>query len=120
MGHVCFLQAARSLGDVLVVGLNSDDSVRQLKGANRPIVPLAERAALLAELRSVDHIVVFDDLLPTALLEQLKPNIHCKAADYTLDTMPEAEVVQQNGGRVEILTLVDGYSTTRLIERICG
>ena len=117
-GHVHFLGEARALGDVLVVGLNSDASVRRLKGPGHPIVPEADRAAMLAALRPVDHVVVFDDLLPNDLLALIQPDVHCKAADYTPDALPEAEVVRRYGGEVRILPLAEGYSTSQLIERV--
>jgi rfaE bifunctional protein nucleotidyltransferase chain/domain len=103
---------------VLVVGLNSDASVRRLKGAGRPLLPQDERAELLAALRSVDHVVIFDDLTPSQLLALLRPDVHCKAGDYTIEGLPEAEVVRRHGGEVRILALAPGYSTSRLIERI--
>ena len=117
-GHVRFLIEARTLGDVLVVGLNSDASVRRLKGPGRPIVPETERAAMLAALRPVDHVVVFDDLLPNDLLALIRPDVHCKAADYTADALPEAEVVRNYGGEVRILPLSGDHSTSQLIERV--
>ncbi|GIV76549.1 MAG: hypothetical protein KatS3mg050_0943 [Litorilinea sp.] len=117
-GHVRFLSQARALGDVLVVGLNSDASVRRLKGPGHPIMSEANRAAMLAALRPVDHVVVFDDLLPNDWLALVRPDVHCKAADYTPDALPEAKVVCRYGGEVRILPLTEGYSTSRLIERV--
>ncbi len=120
-GHVRSLHAASGLGDVLVVGLNSDDSVRRLKGAGRPLLPAAERAELLAALECVDHVLVFDDLEPTALLAQLKPDVHCKGADYAPPhgkPIPERAVVEAYGGRVVFLPLLQGISTSELIRRI--
>ena len=118
VGHVRFLSEARALGDVLVVGLNSDASVRRLKGSGYPIVSEEARATMLAALRPVDHVVVFAELLPNDLLALLQPDVHCKAADYTADALPEAEVVRRHGGEVHILPLTEGYSTSRLIERV--
>lgn len=117
-GHIHFLSAAKALGDVLVVGLNSDLSVRHLKGIHRPIVQEADRATLLAALRPVDHVVVFDDNLPNEFLSFVRPNFHCKGGDYSTDDLPEAEVVWRYGGEVRILPLCSGYSTSNLIERI--
>ncbi len=117
-GHVRFLQEARSLGDVLIVALNSDTSVRRLKGAERPIIPEIDRATMLALLRSVDHVVIFDDLLPNNLLALLQPDFHCKAADYTPDVLPEAEVIHYYGGEIRILPFVEGYSTSQLIRQV--
>jgi D-sedoheptulose 7-phosphate isomerase len=117
-GHLQFLDAAKALGDVLIVGLNSDSSVRQLKGNGRPLVPLDDRARMLASLRAVDHIIVFDTPLPSVFLQAIRPNIHAKASDYTAAMMPEAEVVRAHGGEVAILPLLEGYSTSTLIERL--
>lgn len=116
-GHAAFLNAARAQGDLLVVGLNSDASVRQLKGAGRPITSESDRAALLAALRAVDHVVVFDAPTPEALLEQLQPDIHCKAGDYTVESLPETATVRAGGGVVRILPLLDGRSTSRIVAR---
>lgn len=118
VGHVEFLTAARAQGDLLVVGINGDAAVRRLKGAGRPLVGERERAELLAALRPVDHVVVFGDLLPNDLLARLRPDVHCKAGDYTVDTLPETAVVRAGGGEVRILPLAAGYSTSRLVERI--
>lgn len=116
-GHIQFLKQARSLGDVLIVGLNSDASVQRLKGRGRPLVPASGRGAMLLALRAVDNVVVFDDLLPNELLSLLKPDLHCKAGDYTIAALPEAAVVRQHGGEVRVLPLAEAYSTSRLIER---
>jgi rfaE bifunctional protein nucleotidyltransferase chain/domain len=120
-GHVHNLEAARALGDVLVVGLNDDGSVRALKGAGRPIVPAAERAVLLAALECVDYVITFPELTPEAALARLRPDIHCKGADYAPPhgkPIPEAAVVASYGGRIEFLPLVPGLSTTDLVRRI--
>jgi rfaE bifunctional protein nucleotidyltransferase chain/domain len=120
-GHVRSLQAARSMGDVLVVGLNSDDSVRRLKGVGRPILPAGERAELLAALGCVDHVVVFDEMEPSAVLAQVQPDLHCKGTDYAPPhgkAIPERSVVEAYGGRVVFLPLVEGMSTSELIRRI--
>ena len=120
-GHVRSLVAARKLGDVLVVGLNSDASVRQLKGPLRPIMPQAERAELLAALACVDAVVIFDEPTPEQALARLRPDIHCKGADYAPPhgkPVPEKTLVESYGGRVEFLPLLPGVSTTDLVERI--
>lgn len=117
-GHIAFLSQARALGDVLVVGLNSDAGVRRLKGAGRPLLGQDERALMLAALRPVDHVTVFEEDTPTAWLAELQPDIHCKAADYSADALPEAEVVRRAGGEVRILPLRAGISTSQLVERI--
>jgi rfaE bifunctional protein nucleotidyltransferase chain/domain len=120
-GHVRNLQAARALGDLLVIGLNSDESVRALKGPTRPILPEVERAEMLAALACVDHVVIFAEATPEAALLRLKPDIHCKGAEYAPPhgkPVPEAELVRSYGGRIVYLPQVPGFSTTQLIRRI--
>ena len=119
LGHLRYLQAARQLGDLLVVAVNSDSSVRQLKGANRPLVPEGERAEMLAGLECVDYVVIFPELTPIDLLSELKPSIHVKGGDYKLEQLVEREVVEANGGKVVVGLNVPGKSTTNLIEVIC-
>ena len=119
LGHLRYLQAARQLGDLLVVAVNSDGSVRHLKGENRPLVPEAERAEMLAGLECVDYVVIFPELTPIDLLSELKPNIHVKGGDYKLEQLIEREVVEANGGKVIVGLNVPGKSTTNLIEVIC-
>jgi rfaE bifunctional protein nucleotidyltransferase chain/domain len=121
VGHVRNLQAARSLGDVLVVGVNSDASVRQLKGPGRPLVPAAQRVEVLAALECVDYVVVFEELTPIAAIARLQPDVHCKGADYAPPDgkpIPEAPVVASYGGRIEFLSLVPCLSTSDLVRRI--
>jgi rfaE bifunctional protein nucleotidyltransferase chain/domain len=118
VGHVRSLEAAAALGDVLVVGVNGDESVRELKGPGRPIVPAAERAELVAALASVDHVVLFDERTPEAALDRLRPEVHAKGADYAEKPIPERAVVEAYGGRVELLPLVPGVSSTALAERL--
>jgi rfaE bifunctional protein nucleotidyltransferase chain/domain len=115
-GHVSLLRRARALGDALIVCLNSDESVRRLKGPNRPIVPAADRIRLLAELISVDAVVVFDEPSPAELLDRLRPEIWVKGGDYSGTPLPEAEVVTRHGGEVVLMPMVDGYSTTHLVD----
>ena len=117
--HLRYLQAARNLGDFLVVAINSDTSVRQLKGQNRPLVPEDERAEMLAGLACVDYVVIFPELTPVELLSELKPNIHVKGCDYTLEQLIERDTVEANGGKVIVGLNVPGKSTTDLIEVIC-
>ena len=119
LGHLRYLQAARQLGDLLVVAVNSDSSVRELKGENRPLVPEEERAEMLAGLACVDYVVIFPELTPISLLSDLKPNIHVKGGDYKLEQLIEREVVEANGGKVVVGLNVPGKSTTNLIEVIC-
>lgn len=119
LGHLRYLQAARNLGDCLVVAINSDTSVRQLKGQNRPLVPEDERAEMLAGLACVDYVVIFPELTPVELLSELKPNIHVKGGDYKLEQLIEKDTVEANGGKVIVGLNVPGKSTTDLIEVIC-
>lgn len=118
VGHARYLAQARALGDLLVVGLNSDFSVRGLKGPGRPLVPEAERAEMLAHLESIDYICLFDESRPDSLLEIVKPRIHAKGGDYRVEDLPEANVVRRNGGAVILLPLVEGRSTTSIISRV--
>jgi rfaE bifunctional protein nucleotidyltransferase chain/domain len=118
VGHVRYLEAARAQADVLVVGLNGDESVRRLKGPGRPVLPEQERALLVAALRCVDHVVVFPEDDVSALLLALRPEVHCKGTDYTVDTVPEREVVRSYGGRVAIVGDPKDHDTRRLMERI--
>lgn len=121
VGHVRFLEAARDEGDVLVVGVNSDESVRRLKGASRPIVTVGERAEILAALECVDRVVVFDADTPVDVIARLKPDVHCKGSDYAPGSgrpMPEAEVIRSYGGRIVYVPLVNGVSTTGLVDRV--
>ena len=117
-GHVKYLQKARSLGDLLVLGLNSDASVRRLKGPKRPLIDQDERAHLLAALDCIDYVVIFDEDTPLNLITSLKPHILAKGGDYSLDGVVGRDVVEAYGGRVELITFVDGKSTTNIIERV--
>ncbi len=117
-GHTAYLNRAKALGDILIVGLNSDASVRRLKGAARPINPLRDRAQVLAALSCVDHIVSFDSDTPHELIRMIRPDVFVKGGDYTRQTLPEAALVEQQGGRVEILPYVAEYSTTGVIDKI--
>jgi D-beta-D-heptose 7-phosphate kinase / D-beta-D-heptose 1-phosphate adenosyltransferase len=115
-GHVGALEAARALGDCLIVCLNSDASVRRLKGADRPLVPEHDRAAVLAALRCVDAVVVFDQDDPCAVLRELRPHVWAKGGDYAVSELPEAATLAEWGGRAVVVPYVAGRSTTRLIE----
>lgn len=118
IGHVRYLKESAKCGDILVVGLNSDNSVKRLKGEARPINNESDRAELLSELGFVDYVVIFEENTPEKLLDEIKPNIYTKGADYTLETLPEAKTVLKNGGRVEFINLVEGKSTTNVIKKI--
>ena len=117
-GHIAYLNRAKTLGDILVVAVNTDSGVRRLKGPSRPINSLEDRVEVLAGLSSVDHVVSFDEDTPVRLLEALSPDVFVKGGDYTLSMLPEAPVVEELGGRVEILPYVQDRSTSGLIERI--
>lgn len=119
-GHVTYLEAARSLGDVLLVGVNSDASVRELKGPERPVNNESDRAFVLAALGSVDGVCVFTDRTALRFLEHVQPDIYAKGGDYTIDTINQDErrLVEHAGGRVAILPGVPGKSTTALVEKI--
>ncbi len=117
-GHVRYLTAAKTFGDVMIVGLNSDESVRRLKGNSRPINSQLDRAEVLSGLKAVDHVIIFGEQTAEALIAEVKPNVYVKGGDYTLDTLPEAKIVQQFGGRVEFINLVAGRSTTNIVEKI--
>lgn len=119
-GHVRYLAEAKSHGDVLVVGLNADDGVRRLKGAGRPLNPVADRAEVLSALAVVDHVVVFDEDVPTALIEQVQPDVLVKGRDYADKVVEGREIVEARGGRVVLADLHEGRSTTGLVERIKG
>jgi len=120
-GHLRTLNAARALGDLLIVGLNSDVSVRKIKGRDRPIIPAAERAELLMSLRCVDAVVIFDENTPENVIGQLKPDIYCKGADYAPPhgvAIPERKLIESYGGKIVFLPLMESVSTTRIIERL--
>jgi D-beta-D-heptose 7-phosphate kinase/D-beta-D-heptose 1-phosphate adenosyltransferase len=117
-GHVEYLQGARALGDLLIVGLNSDASVRRIKGPQRPLCPQEDRAAVLSALWCVDHVALFDEDTPQRLIEHLLPDVLVKGADYRVDQIVGADVVSQNGGKVIPIDLVPGKSTSALIARI--
>lgn len=123
VGHLRYLQAARALGEVLVVGINSDDSVRRLKGPERPIVPEDDRRELLLGLKPVDYVCTFSDDTPLALIQQVQPDILVKGGDWPIEKIVGSDFVQSYGGDVRSLAFYEGFSTTNIIERIrasCG
>ncbi len=117
-GHVRYLKEAKTLGDLLIVCLNSDESIRRLKGPERPLNCEADRAEVLASLSSVDYVVIFEEDTPSEVLEKIKPDIHVKGGDYTEETLPEAPIIKKGGGIVKFIPLLEGRSTTGLINRI--
>ena len=118
VGHVRYLESAKREADRLVVAINSDRSVRAIKGPTRPILPEADRAELVDALRAVDYVVIFDEPTVAPLLELLKPDVHCKGTDYTIDTVPERETVRAYGGRIAIVGDPKDHSTTDLVSRL--
>jgi D-glycero-beta-D-manno-heptose 1-phosphate adenylyltransferase len=116
-GHIRYLEGARELGDFLVVGINSDNQVTRLKGPGRPILPERDRAEIVASLRAVDLVTIFDEPTVTELLLAIRPDIHAKGTDYTEETVPEREVVWSYGGRVRIVGDPKNHSTSELIRR---
>jgi rfaE bifunctional protein nucleotidyltransferase chain/domain len=117
-GHTTYLDSASYLGDVLVVGLNSDDSIRRLKGETRPINTSADRKTVLEALRSVGYVIVFDEDTPLELIKAIQPDVLVKGGDYTPETIVGADVVKKRGGEVVIIPLLEGRSTTSIIDKI--
>jgi rfaE bifunctional protein nucleotidyltransferase chain/domain len=120
VGHVRYLEAAAREADILVVAVNDDASVRGLKGSGRPIMKAEDRAELVAALRSVDYVVIFPEPTVGPLLEALRPDVHCKGTDYTVDSVPEREIVRAYGGRTAIVGDPKDHSTRDLLARISG
>lgn len=118
IGHIRYLYDASRLGDVLIVGINSDESVTRLKGPSRPMIPEAERAEMLAALSCVDYVSIFSEDTPDELIKLIRPNVHVKGGDYRPEDLPEAPLVKSLGGRVVIAPLVNGRSTTITITHI--
>lgn len=117
-GHVKYLKLAKELGDILVIGINSDNSIKQLKGDTRPINPLDDRAYVLSSLSVVDYVIAFDDLTPIELISQVLPDILVKGGDYKVDEIVGSGFVKNNGGIVKTLPYLDGVSTTDIIKKI--
>jgi rfaE bifunctional protein nucleotidyltransferase chain/domain len=120
VGHVRYLAGARELGDVLIVGINSDQQVALQKGAGRPVLPASERAEIVAALESVTYVTIFDEPTVEELLLALKPDVHAKGTDYTADTVPERDVVRSYGGQVAIVGDPKDHSTSEIIARLGG
>jgi D-glycero-beta-D-manno-heptose 1-phosphate adenylyltransferase len=120
VGHIRYLEGAKALGDVLVVGVNADDQVRAQKGAGRPLVPERERAEIIAALRAVDFVTIFTEPTVDQLLLALRPDIHAKGTDYTEDSVPERDVVRSFGGRVAIVGDPKDHSSTEMIRSVTG
>jgi len=120
VGHVRYLEGARKLGDVLIVGINSDEQVALQKGAGRPVLTARERAEIVAALESVTYVTIFDEPTVEQLLLALKPDVHAKGTDYTAETVPERDVVRSYGGRVAIVGDPKDHSTSEIISRLGG
>jgi rfaE bifunctional protein nucleotidyltransferase chain/domain len=118
VGHVRYLEGARREADRLIVAVNDDESVRRLKGPGRPVLPASDRAELVAALRAVDYVVVFAEPTVGPLLDQLRPEVHCKGTDYTVDTVPERDIVRAYGGRVAIVGDPKDHSTSDLVRKL--
>lgn len=119
-GHVRYLNKARSFGDCLVLGLNTDSSVRRIKGPSRPINNELDRAEVVGALKTVDYVVLFDEPTAEDLIRQVHPDVYVKGGDYTIETLPEGQIVLGYGGSVELVNLVEGRSTTNVIAKIKG
>lgn len=117
-GHLRYLREARSLGDCLIVALNSDASVRRLKGSGRPLFSEQDRAEMLAALEVVDYVVIFPEETPEAILTTLKPHLHVKGGDYAVEDLPESQVVREYGGKSKVLPFHPGYSTSGILQKI--
>ena len=118
VGHIRYLQGAKEAADILVVGVNGDDSVRELKGEGRPVMPAQERAELIAAIKGVDYVTIFDERSPARLLGVIKPDFQAKGTDYTPDSVPEAEVVKSYGGKVIIVGDPKEHSTSAILEKM--
>lgn len=120
VGHIRYLAGAKALGDCLIVGVNSDSQVRKLKGANRPFMPERERAEIVAALRFVDYVTIFDEPTVGELISAARPDFHAKGTDYTVETVPEKEFVRACGGQTAIVGDPKNHSSTDLIQKVCG
>jgi len=118
IGHIRYLQEAKKLGDILIVAINSDNSVKKIKGPKRPLNNENDRAETLAALECIDYVTIFSEENPINFLEEIKPDFHVKGGDYEPDQIIENDVVIKNGGKVHIIDKIEGYSTTRFIHRI--
>lgn len=118
VGHIRYLQKSKTFGDYLIILLNSDKSVKSIKGAGRPVNTENNRAEVLCALSCVDFVVMFDENSPRDLIDEIKPDVYTKGADYTLETLPERDIIEKNGIKVEFIEFVEGQSTTNLINRI--
>ncbi len=117
-GHVKYLNNAKKLGDIFIVGINSDESIKKIKGDKRPIIPLDSRIVVLDNLKCVDIVVPFSEETPVELIKLIKPDIHVKGGDYKIEDLPESKYILEYGGSVKIIPLIKGYSTTNIIKTV--
>ncbi len=118
IGHVDYLKKAKKLGDILIVGINSDESIKKIKGNKRPILPLNSRMAILDSFKFVNYVIPFDEETPIKIIKKIKPNIHVKGGDYKIEEILEKEEVEKNGGKAIVIPLVYKISTSKIIEKI--
>lgn len=118
VGHIRYLAGAKDLGDILIVGINSDRQVRKLKGGNRPFMPEAERAEMISAVRFVDYVTIFDEPTVEELIRAIRPDFHAKGTDYTTETVPEREIVKKYGGQTAIVGDPKDHSSTQLIKKL--
>ena len=118
IGHIRYLEASKKLGDVLVVGINSDSSVKKLKGPKRPLNNEQDRAESIASLECVDYVLIFSEDTPVSILEVIQPTIHVKGGDYVIDKIIEKDIVEKNDGKIKLIPEIEGYSTSKLIDKI--
>ena len=117
-GHVDYLRKAKECGDILIVGLNSDSSVKTIKGSQRPIVPQSERAYILSNLKSVDYVILFEESTPLKLIESIIPDVLVKGADWSIDNIVGKDVVEKHGGEIKTIKFITNQSTTNIIEKV--
>jgi rfaE bifunctional protein nucleotidyltransferase chain/domain len=117
-GHIEILERAKMLGDILIVGINSDESIKKIKGNKKLILDEWARSRIIASLEAVDYVVIFNEETPEKIISEIKPNIHVKGGDYKIEDLPETKIVESYGGKIKILPLLEGFSTTNIIKKI--
>jgi len=117
-GHIKYLSEAKKFGDILIVGINSDSSIKKIKGLSRPIIPLESRIEVLNSIKPIDFVISFDEETPINLISLIKPEVHVKGGDYTIESLPESKIILEYGGKIKIINLVDGFSTTNIVSSI--
>ncbi|MBB6066830.1 D-glycero-beta-D-manno-heptose 1-phosphate adenylyltransferase [Methanococcus maripaludis] len=117
-GHIKYLSEAKKFGDILIVGINSDSSIKKIKGASRPIIPLESRIEVLNSIKHIDFVISFDEETPLNTISLIKPDVHVKGGDYTIESLPESKIILEYGGKIKIINLVDGFSTTNIVSSI--